>query len=233
MAIVVKSLVPGGVAHQDGRLVPGDRLLFVNDVWLENATLEMAVEALKGAPRGPVRIGLAKALPLASAGSPSASLDASSSSPTAAATSTTTSAAAEEPDVPLDARTRGSLSRASGLGAALSLAPELSSGPAPATATATAAASFTLANFSPSISPRFFGDHGVRSVALVDGLEIPALPRELEQFLRVKKGTERFGVLFVAAHQSACSVNSTVHSANISRFVGNSLTLFALCSYKP
>ena len=194
MAIVVKSLVPGGVAHQDGRLVPGDRLLFVNDVWLENATLETAVEALKGAPRGPVRIGVAKAHPLASTGSPSSSLDASSSSPMAAAT-----AATEEPDVPLDARARGSLSRASGLGAALSLAPEHSSGPAAqGVGPTTATASFTLANFSPSISPRFFGDHGVRSVALLDGLEIPALPRELEQFLRVKKGTERFGVLFVA-----------------------------------
>lgn len=191
----MKSLVPGGVAHQDGRLVPGDRLLFVNDVWLENAPLDTAVEALKGAPRGPVRIGVAKALPLASAGSPSASFDASSSSPTAAAPSATSASASaavaapgDERDVPV---ARGSLSRATGAGTALSLAPESSS--AGASAQTASAASFTLANFSPSISPRLFGDHGVRSVALVDGLEIPALPRELEQFLRVKKGTERFG----------------------------------------
>lgn len=29
--IVIRSLVPGGVAQQDGRLIPGDRLLTVND----------------------------------------------------------------------------------------------------------------------------------------------------------------------------------------------------------
>ncbi|OQR78051.1 patj-like, partial [Tropilaelaps mercedesae] len=62
--IVIRSLVPGGVAQQDGRLIPGDRLLFVNDVNLENASLDAAVQALKGAAKGPVRIGVAKPLPL-------------------------------------------------------------------------------------------------------------------------------------------------------------------------
>ncbi|XP_065558725.1 multiple PDZ domain protein-like isoform X2 [Artemia franciscana] len=61
--IVIRSLVPGGVAQLDGRLIPGDRLLFVNDVKLENASLETAVQALKGAPRGMVRLGVAKPLP--------------------------------------------------------------------------------------------------------------------------------------------------------------------------
>ena len=45
--IVIRSLVPGGVARIDGQLVPGDRLVFVNDNNLENATLEQAVQALK------------------------------------------------------------------------------------------------------------------------------------------------------------------------------------------
>ncbi|KAJ8305992.1 hypothetical protein KUTeg_016537 [Tegillarca granosa] len=62
--IVIRSLVPGGVAQLDGRLVPGDRLIFVNDVNLENAILDEAVQALKGAPKGVVRIGVAKPLPL-------------------------------------------------------------------------------------------------------------------------------------------------------------------------
>ncbi|XP_014466588.1 multiple PDZ domain protein isoform X10 [Alligator mississippiensis] len=62
--IVIRSLVPGGVAEQDGRLLPGDRLMFVNDVNLENGSLEEAVQALKGAPAGTVRIGVAKPLPL-------------------------------------------------------------------------------------------------------------------------------------------------------------------------
>ncbi|XP_007647204.1 multiple PDZ domain protein isoform X2 [Cricetulus griseus] len=62
--IVIRSLVPGGIAEKDGRLVPGDRLMFVNDINLENSSLEEAVEALKGAPSGMVRIGVAKPLPL-------------------------------------------------------------------------------------------------------------------------------------------------------------------------
>ncbi|XP_056019674.1 multiple PDZ domain protein-like isoform X4 [Ostrea edulis] len=62
--IVIKSLVPGGVAQVDGRLLPGDRLIFVNDEMLENASLDEAVDALKGAPKGIVRIGVKKALPL-------------------------------------------------------------------------------------------------------------------------------------------------------------------------
>ncbi|XP_062905223.1 multiple PDZ domain protein isoform X4 [Mobula hypostoma] len=61
--IVIRSLVPNGVAEQDGRLLPGDRLMFVNSINLENATLEEAVQALKGASGGKVRIGVAKPLP--------------------------------------------------------------------------------------------------------------------------------------------------------------------------
>ncbi|XP_074425101.1 multiple PDZ domain protein isoform X15 [Larus michahellis] len=61
--IVIRSLVPGGVAEQDGRLLPGDRLMFVNDINLENGSLEEAVQALKGAPTGIVKIGVAKPLP--------------------------------------------------------------------------------------------------------------------------------------------------------------------------
>lgn len=56
--IVIRSLVPGGVAEQDGRLKPVDRLMSVNDTNLENASLSYAVETLKGAPQGIVLIGL-------------------------------------------------------------------------------------------------------------------------------------------------------------------------------
>ena len=62
--IVIRSLVPGGVAQQDGRLIPGDRLMFVNSTPLENASLDTAVQALKGAPQGLVKIGVAKPLPV-------------------------------------------------------------------------------------------------------------------------------------------------------------------------
>lgn len=62
--IVIRSLVPNGVAEQDGRLLPGDRLMYVNTTDLENATLEDAVQALKGAKLGNVQIGVAKPLPV-------------------------------------------------------------------------------------------------------------------------------------------------------------------------
>ncbi|XP_077058121.1 multiple PDZ domain protein isoform X3 [Siphateles boraxobius] len=61
--IVIRSLVPYGVAERDGRLLPGDRLMYVNNINLESATLEEAVQALKGANMGDVRIGVAKPLP--------------------------------------------------------------------------------------------------------------------------------------------------------------------------
>ncbi|MEQ2312353.1 hypothetical protein AMECASPLE_030057, partial [Ameca splendens] len=61
--IVIRSLVPNGVAEMDGRLLPGDRLMYVNDTNLENATLEDAVQALKGAKVGKVQLGVAKPLP--------------------------------------------------------------------------------------------------------------------------------------------------------------------------
>ncbi|KAJ8411100.1 hypothetical protein AAFF_G00181350 [Aldrovandia affinis] len=59
---VIRSLVPGGVAELDGRLLPGDRLMFVNDTDLESASLDDAVQALKGTASGTVRIGVAKPL---------------------------------------------------------------------------------------------------------------------------------------------------------------------------
>ncbi|CAG0884006.1 unnamed protein product [Cyprideis torosa] len=60
--IVVRSLVQGGVAHLDGRLVPGDRIIAVNEICLKNSTLDAAVGVLKGAPRGIVQIEVAKPL---------------------------------------------------------------------------------------------------------------------------------------------------------------------------
>ncbi|XP_053086760.1 multiple PDZ domain protein isoform X2 [Pangasianodon hypophthalmus] len=61
--IVIRSLVPEGVAEVDGRLLPGDRLMYVNSINLESASLEEAVQALKGASLGTVHIGVAKPLP--------------------------------------------------------------------------------------------------------------------------------------------------------------------------
>ena len=73
--IIIRSLVPGGAAQLDGRLVPGDRLIFVNNVRLESASLDEAVQALKGAPRGRVLLGVAKPLPLPDIGESSVASD--------------------------------------------------------------------------------------------------------------------------------------------------------------
>lgn len=56
--------MPGGVAQTDGRLLPGDRLMYVNDQDVRHASLDDAVQALKGAPKGPVRISVVKPLPV-------------------------------------------------------------------------------------------------------------------------------------------------------------------------
>ncbi|UYV63576.1 hypothetical protein LAZ67_2004837 [Cordylochernes scorpioides] len=65
--IVVRALVPGGVAAQDRRLRPGDRLLSVNERRLERASLQEAVEALQTAPSGLVSIEVARPLPVPAA----------------------------------------------------------------------------------------------------------------------------------------------------------------------
>ncbi|CAH2044810.1 unnamed protein product, partial [Iphiclides podalirius] len=61
--IVVRSLVPGGVAEKNGEISPGDQVVSVNGVRIKNATLDQAVQALKGSPRGIVRVGIARPLP--------------------------------------------------------------------------------------------------------------------------------------------------------------------------
>ncbi|XP_049321952.1 inaD-like protein isoform X2 [Astyanax mexicanus] len=60
--IVIRSLVPGGVAESHGGLLPGDQLVFVNDTHLDSCTLTQAVEVLKAAPAGKVYLGIKKPL---------------------------------------------------------------------------------------------------------------------------------------------------------------------------
>ncbi|XP_023188875.1 multiple PDZ domain protein-like isoform X4 [Xiphophorus maculatus] len=62
--LIIRSLVPGGVADQDGRLLPGDRLMFVNETDLEGSSLDYAVHILKSTEYGLVQIGVSKPLPL-------------------------------------------------------------------------------------------------------------------------------------------------------------------------
>uniref|UniRef100_A0A673X873 PATJ crumbs cell polarity complex component n=1 Tax=Salmo trutta TaxID=8032 RepID=A0A673X873_SALTR len=60
--IVIRSLVPGGVAECHGGVLPGDQLVFVNDTYLDTCTLAQAVEVLKAAPSGTVYLGICKPL---------------------------------------------------------------------------------------------------------------------------------------------------------------------------
>ncbi|XP_061859229.1 inaD-like protein isoform X2 [Colius striatus] len=61
-AIVISSLVAGGVAERRGELLPGDRLVFVNEKYLDSTTLAEAVEVLKSVPPGTVSLGICKPL---------------------------------------------------------------------------------------------------------------------------------------------------------------------------
>ncbi|XP_052400914.1 multiple PDZ domain protein-like [Carassius gibelio] len=60
--ILIRSLVAGGLAERDGRLLPGDRLMFVNGTDLSHAGLAQAVHVLKSTALGTVRIGVTKPL---------------------------------------------------------------------------------------------------------------------------------------------------------------------------
>ncbi|KAI7810552.1 putative multiple PDZ domain protein [Triplophysa rosa] len=61
--IVIRSLVAGGLAERDGRLLPGDRLMLVNGTDLSHASLAEAVHVLKSTALGTVHIGVSKPLP--------------------------------------------------------------------------------------------------------------------------------------------------------------------------
>ncbi|XP_077811044.1 inaD-like protein isoform X3 [Macaca mulatta] len=60
--IVIRSLVADGVAERSGGLLPGDRLVSVNEYCLDNTSLAEAVEILKAVPPGIVRLGICKPL---------------------------------------------------------------------------------------------------------------------------------------------------------------------------
>nr|CAI5860336.1 unnamed protein product [Callosobruchus analis] len=62
--IVIRSIIPGGTAEQEGTILPGDRLLKVNQIDVSRATLDQAVNVLKGAPNGTVFIEVAKPIML-------------------------------------------------------------------------------------------------------------------------------------------------------------------------
>lgn len=65
--IVIRSLVADGVAERSGALLPGDRLVSVNEYSLEDASLADAVEVLKAVPPGTVQLGICKPLVVSAA----------------------------------------------------------------------------------------------------------------------------------------------------------------------
>lgn len=59
---MIRSLVADGVAERGRELLPGDRLVSVNEYCLDNTTLAEAVEVLKAVPPGIVHLGICKPL---------------------------------------------------------------------------------------------------------------------------------------------------------------------------
>ncbi|XP_076582918.1 inaD-like protein isoform X2 [Chaetodon auriga] len=60
--MVIRSLLPGGSAERHGGLLPGDQLVSVNQTHVDLLSLSEAVEVLKSAPPGAVRLGIRKPL---------------------------------------------------------------------------------------------------------------------------------------------------------------------------
>ncbi|XP_068447281.1 inaD-like protein isoform X2 [Clinocottus analis] len=60
--MVIRSLVPGGSAERHSGLHPGDQLVSVNQSQLDTLTLDQALEVLKSATPGTVRLGIRKPL---------------------------------------------------------------------------------------------------------------------------------------------------------------------------
>lgn len=58
--MVIRSLVPGGSAEQQGGLLPGDQLVWVNQVNMDQLSLSETVNLLKAVPAGTVRLGVRK-----------------------------------------------------------------------------------------------------------------------------------------------------------------------------
>lgn len=61
--IVVRSVIPNGPAEQNGRIMPGDKLISVNGKVIKNVPLDQAVQALKATLPGIVKLGISKPLP--------------------------------------------------------------------------------------------------------------------------------------------------------------------------
>ncbi|XP_041446333.1 inaD-like protein isoform X2 [Xenopus laevis] len=60
--LVIQSLVSNGVAETSGLILPGDRLVFVNENYMDNASLEDAVQILTTVPPGRTTLGICKPL---------------------------------------------------------------------------------------------------------------------------------------------------------------------------
>lgn len=60
--MVIRSLVPGGSAERHGGLLPGDQLVSVNQIQVDQLSLAEAVDVLKSVPPGVIHLGIRKPL---------------------------------------------------------------------------------------------------------------------------------------------------------------------------
>ena len=100
--LVVRSLVPRGLAAVDGRLTPGDRLLSVNEVSLEHCSMSYALHMMHSVVDGcRVRLRVAKPMrPLAAASLTAAAASTATGTGTTTATATATAGAGASHESP-------------------------------------------------------------------------------------------------------------------------------------
>ncbi|KAG8197758.1 hypothetical protein JTE90_006804 [Oedothorax gibbosus] len=173
--IIVWSLVPGAAAQQDGRLLPGDRLLSVNNINFRHTNFDMATQVLKHVPKGVVRLGIAKPTTL------SKSVPAKISQ-----------ISFKEPlETMQEIVSNGSSLRVFEYNGICHTYEEPLH--AYGTRSQTPSSLFSFGNDSRCSTP--FSSPGLSSSSRMWGFETPVLPNALERIVKIKKGNNRLGLV--------------------------------------
>ncbi|GIY59442.1 multiple PDZ domain protein [Caerostris darwini] len=170
--IIVWSLVPGAAAQKDGRLLPGDRLLSVNNINFRHTNFEMATQVLKHVPKGVVRLGIAK--------------------PTTLSKSVPAKISFKEPlETQQEIVPNGSTLKIFEYNGICHTYEEPLN--MYGTRSQTPSSLFSFGNDSRCSTP--FSSPGLSSSGKLWGFEIPLLPSALERIVKIKKGNNKLGLI--------------------------------------
>ncbi|XP_054720887.1 multiple PDZ domain protein-like [Uloborus diversus] len=169
--IIVWSLVPGAAAQLDGRLLPGDRLLSVNNINFRHTNFDMATQVLKHVPKGVVRLGIAK--------------------PTTLSKSVPAKISFKEPVETETIIANGNALRIFEYNGVCHTYEE--SHNTFATRSQTPSSLFSFGNDSRCSTP--FSSPGLSSSGKLWGFDIPILPAALERVVKIKKGNNKLGLV--------------------------------------